>query len=185
MLRSTLSRTLAASLRAAPAHPLGAGVRFASTQQQAAQVPGQVDLPDMAQIEREVEVRASIPSAPDTYLSRTSSTSADFNPSSPPDGAQEGAVHTASHPSTHGEISHGSKSGDDVQPGEAGDSTSSIPSNAHRNAGSEGGSGEGGSRPLNEEEKKGLLKIAGIFAAGWGLSVVTDPRWRRGETAKD
>ncbi|BGP13534.1 hypothetical protein JCM10213_006675 [Rhodosporidiobolus nylandii] len=132
MLRSTLSRTLTASLRAAPARPLVAGVRLASTQQQAAQVPGQVDLPDMAQIEREVEVRASIPSAPDTYLSTTTSPPSSSDPAIPQDGAHEGAVHTASHPATHGEISHGSRSGDDVQPGEAGDSTSALPGWADR-----------------------------------------------------
>ncbi|GAA5905603.1 hypothetical protein JCM6882_008726 [Rhodosporidiobolus microsporus] len=146
---------------------------------------GQVKFPDMAEIEKEVEHVVSIPSAPDSYRSSSSPSSASSSSSDAPSstGTDEKVV-TVSHPSTYagGGPSLNSQ-GDDVQTGQAGDSTSALPKDADRSK--EGGEGGGGGRPLNEEEVKGLWRLLGIVAGGLVVGTVTDPAWRRGEKKKN
>ncbi|GAA6016900.1 hypothetical protein JCM10207_007840 [Rhodosporidiobolus poonsookiae] len=140
---------------------------------------GQVEMPDMAAIEEEMEVRASIPSAPDAFHSSfsPSSSSTDETPAEP--AAQ---VITASHPSTYpsGGPSLNSQ-GDDVQPGQSGDSTTPLPRESDRSG--EGSSREGGSQskagePLTADEARGAWALAGILVGGWVVGTVTDPGWR-------
>ncbi|CEQ39822.1 SPOSA6832_01376 [Sporobolomyces salmonicolor] len=130
----------------------------------------QVYLPDMAPLEQERTVEIKIPSAPDTYS--TSSHSADDFPTLHP----SPQIITASHPSTYPSGGPSANAlGDDVQPGEAGDSRSALPKEQDRSQ--DGSSSEG--RPLGAEEKRGLFKLAGVVAAGWTLSWVTDPARRK------
>ncbi|GAA5980909.1 hypothetical protein JCM11641_005482 [Rhodosporidiobolus odoratus] len=135
--------------------------------------PGEVVMPDMSRVESQVEYLASIPLAPDSYSASSSVAPAPV-PSSEP------KVTTAAHPTTlpggSSSISHASTTGDDVQPGESGDKSSSLlPKGADRN----GKSNEEG-KPLKEEDKKGLWVLGGILGSGYALSVATDPNGWRG-----
>ncbi|BGP45735.1 hypothetical protein JCM10450v2_001565 [Rhodotorula kratochvilovae] len=131
---------------------------------------GQVDLPDMAEIERTTEVRAKIPTAPDTYRDSSSSPDAEPAPFVPPP-----AVSTAAHPSTlpggGPSLQH---SGDDA-----------IATGGEGLGGERGGHGgreerfEGEDRPLNDEERQGLWVLGGLLAGGSFVGWATDPRRQR------
>ncbi|GAA5833778.1 hypothetical protein JCM11251_005963 [Rhodosporidiobolus azoricus] len=185
-VRSTKSVRLASSLPRVPPtdkQPFSPPPS-ASTSETQKEVPGQVKFPDMDKVEREVEEAVSIPSAPDSY--RSSASSDTSSPTSASSEIDEKVI-TASHPSTYigGGPSSNAKA-DDVQPGQAGDSTSSLPEHADRSKEERSqGKGEGGNRPLNEEEMTGLWKLGGIMVGGLVIGTVTDPAWRRGEKRKD
>ncbi|GAA6042216.1 hypothetical protein JCM8097_005097 [Rhodosporidiobolus ruineniae] len=138
---------------------------------------GQVYMPDTAEIEKEVEHRISIPTAPDSYRSTPAPTASEAAAAADPS-ASVPKISTAT-PRDPSTLSSGS-SGDDVQTGQAGDSTASLPKEADRSR--DGNEGEG-SRPLTEDEKSGLWKLLGIVAGGYTLGLITDPKWRRGEKA--
>ncbi|GAA5865915.1 hypothetical protein JCM8547_005756 [Rhodosporidiobolus lusitaniae] len=196
MLSHTLKTTLRLSrspliFRALPVAPLSTStIRFAAKGTKGAE--GQlVDLPDMEAIERVEETPIAIPTAPDSYVSSSSpfspsgkklpsssSLSSKPTPTSASAELDQPSVITASHPSTYpgGGPSLGAH-GDDVQEGKEGDSTSSTPKDKDRSR--DGYEGE----RLSEEDRKGLWKLGGIMAVGYVAGLITDPKWRRGETA--
>ncbi|BGP22541.1 hypothetical protein Rt10032_c08g3411 [Rhodotorula toruloides] len=139
---------------------------------------GQVRMPDMEHVERgsggaEEEEVVRVPTAPDTYRTRSSSPDVDPLPSNPMP-----SISTAAHPSTMpGGGPSSNVTGEDVLADSENSGISHASEGKHHHGGGHGGKhGKGYDRPLNLEEKQGLYVLAGIVAGGLGLSTITAPR---------
>ncbi|BGP53641.1 hypothetical protein JCM8202_003589 [Rhodotorula sphaerocarpa] len=140
---------------------------------------GQVKMPDMESLGQRSEGRneVKIPTAPDTY--RTSSASSpDANGAATPPEPAPHAPHfaTAAHPSTY--------PGGGPSQNRAGQESDVVldHSSAQKHRGGGGSSSSSGQekyewsdRPLNADERRGLLVLGGIVAGGLFLGTVTQP----------